>query len=124
MQESDNAPAFVAALAERGLQFARVHDDDERPQNEAEDAREERLTSMKANGVWLMQTEASTSSPRSSARKPSAALTITSTGRNHATRPERLSLLRSMLPIRSGRTRSAWTKRRNAPRHSNLPTMD
>ena len=29
--QSDSAPAFVAALAERGLQFARVHDDDRRP---------------------------------------------------------------------------------------------
>ena len=55
---SNNAPAFVAALAEYGLEFARVHDDDKRPQKEADDAREElaRLTSMKANGVWLMQT--------------------------------------------------------------------
>jgi Relaxase/Mobilisation nuclease domain len=56
---SDNAPSFVSALAERGLEFSRVHEDDRRPQKEAEDAREElaHLTSMKANGLWSMQTD-------------------------------------------------------------------
>jgi hypothetical protein len=58
MHQSDNAPAFIASLAERGLQFARVHADDRGPHKLAEDAREElaRLNSMKANGVWLLAT--------------------------------------------------------------------
>jgi hypothetical protein len=55
-QQSDNAMAFAAALAERGLRVAIVADEDVRSRTGQRDEREELATliSMKNNGVWMM----------------------------------------------------------------------
>ena len=55
---SDSAPAFIAALQKRGLEFARVHEADRGGYLDADDPRQElaRLQSMKEKGIWLMQT--------------------------------------------------------------------